>query len=62
MLQKLAAGNHAGPFRGPFTITRIQPSDILEEDTGDSAFGTLSNIDHAGAKRVDHKNARAHQR
>ncbi|WP_449354370.1 pirin family protein [Virgibacillus natechei] len=47
MLQKLAAGNHAVPYRGPFTITRIQPSDILEEDTGDSAFGTLSNIDHA---------------
>ncbi|WP_249870070.1 pirin family protein [Oceanobacillus saliphilus] len=51
MLQKLRAGNHAQPFRGPFTITRIQPSDILEEDTGDSAFGPLSNIDHAVMKK-----------
>ena len=29
MLQKLEAGNHAQPFRGPFTITRVQPGDIL---------------------------------
>ncbi|MGJ9458733.1 pirin family protein [Oceanobacillus sp. CF4.6] len=51
MLQKLSAGNHAQPFRGPFSITRIQPSDILKEETGDSAFGPLSNIDHAVMKK-----------
>jgi quercetin 2,3-dioxygenase len=51
MLQKLSAGNHAQPFRGPFSITRIQPSDILKEETDDSAFGPLSNIDHAVMKK-----------
>ncbi|PAV27837.1 hypothetical protein CIL05_20015 [Virgibacillus profundi] len=51
MLQKLQAGNHPQPFKGPFSITRIQPSDILKEDTGDTAFGPLSNIDHAVMKK-----------
>ncbi|WP_087973242.1 pirin family protein [Oceanobacillus rekensis] len=51
MLQKLSAGYHAQPFRGPFSITRIQPSDILKEETDDSAFGPLSNIDHAIMKK-----------
>ncbi|MFC4024399.1 pirin family protein [Oceanobacillus longus] len=51
MLQKLSAGNHAQPFRGPFSITRIQPSDILKEETDDSAFGPLSNIDYAVMKK-----------
>lgn len=51
MIQVLRAGNHYQPFRGPFTITRIQPSDIFEEDIDDSAFGTLSNIDHAIMKK-----------
>lgn len=51
MLQKLSVGNHAQPFKGPFSITRIQPSDILEKDISDSAFGPLSNIDHAVMKK-----------
>lgn len=51
MIQVLRAGNHYQPFKGPFTITRIQPSDIFEEDVEDSAFGTLSNIDHAVIKK-----------
>jgi quercetin 2,3-dioxygenase len=51
MLQKLTAGDHAQPFRGPFSITRIQPSDILKEDIGDWAFGPLSIIDHAVMKK-----------
>lgn len=51
MIQVLRAGNHYQPFRGPFTITRIQPSDIFEESIEDSAFGTLSNIDHAVMKK-----------
>ena len=51
MLRKLAAGNHAQPFRGPISITRIQPSDIFAEDTEDSAFGPLSIIDHAVMKK-----------
>ncbi|TQR10345.1 pirin family protein [Psychrobacillus soli] len=51
MIQVLRAGNHYQPFRGPFTITRIQPSDIFEESIEDSVFGTLSNIDHAVMKK-----------
>lgn len=51
MIQVLRAGNHDQPFRGPFTITRIKPSDILGEDIDDSAFGTLSIIDHAVMKK-----------
>ena len=51
MLRKLTAGDHAQPFRGPFSITRIHPSDILKEDTGDWAFGPLSIIDHAVMKK-----------
>lgn len=51
MLQKLAAGNHAVPFRGPFTITRVQPGDILGDETTDTAFGPLAIIDHAVMKK-----------
>lgn len=51
MLQKLPSGNHPQPFKGPFSITRIQPSDILEEEIEDTAFGPLSNIDHAVMKK-----------
>jgi len=51
VIQVLRAGNHDQPFRGPFTITRIKPSDILGEDIDDSAFGTLSIIDHAVMKK-----------
>ena len=29
MIRKLIADNHEQPFTGPFTITRIQPGDIL---------------------------------
>lgn len=32
MIQKLTADNHKQPFKGPFTITRIQPGDILIEE------------------------------
>ena len=51
MMQILRAGNHYQPFRGPFTITRIQPSDILDMETNDTAFGPLSTIDHAIMKK-----------
>lgn len=51
LLQKLEAGNHAEPFRGPFTITRVQPGDILGNKTTDTAFGPLAIIDHAVMKK-----------
>ncbi len=51
MLQKLDAVNHAKPFRGPFEITRVQPGDILGDETADSAFGPLAIIDHAVIKK-----------
>ncbi|HIW32925.1 MAG TPA: pirin family protein [Candidatus Paenibacillus intestinavium] len=51
MLQKLEAGNHAEPFRGPFTITRVQPGNIFGEKSMDSAFGPLAIIDHAVMKK-----------
>jgi len=51
VLQKLEAGNHAQPFRGPFTITRVQPGDILADKTADTAFGPLAIIDHAVMKK-----------
>ena len=51
MLQKLKAGNHAQPFRGPFTITRVHPGDILGNKTADTAFGPLAVIDHAVMKK-----------
>ncbi|MDV6378572.1 pirin family protein [Sporosarcina sp. GW1-11] len=51
MLQKLEAGNHAQPFRGPFTITRVHPGNILENETMDTAFGPLAIIDHAVMKK-----------
>lgn len=47
LIQILRAGNHYQPFRGPFAITRIQPSDILDVEMNDPAFGPLSTIDHA---------------
>ncbi|MGN7298571.1 pirin family protein [Ferdinandcohnia sp. SAFN-114] len=50
MLQKLSAEKHWQPYKGPFTITRIQPGDILEENK-DFAFGPLSIIDHAVMKK-----------
>ncbi|MDW0118293.1 pirin family protein [Sporosarcina thermotolerans] len=51
MIQKLEAKNHAQPFRGPFTITRVQPGDILRNKTSDTAFGPLAIIDHAVMKK-----------
>jgi redox-sensitive bicupin YhaK (pirin superfamily) len=51
ILKKLNAGNHAQPFRGPFSITRIQPGDIFEDETEDFAFGPLAIIDHAVMKK-----------
>ncbi|RFB18535.1 hypothetical protein DZB84_06415 [Bacillus sp. HNG] len=50
MLQKLSAQKHWQPYKGPFTITRIQPGDILEENE-DFTFGPLSIIDHAVMKK-----------
>ncbi|MEH7238678.1 pirin family protein [Bacillus sp. JJ1562] len=50
MLRKLSAEKHWQPFKGPFTITRIQPGDILEENE-DFSFGPLSIIDHAVMKK-----------
>lgn len=47
MLQKLKSGNHPEPFKGPFSITRILPGRIFGRKSTDSAFGPLSNIDHA---------------
>lgn len=51
LLQKLKADNHAQPFRGPFSITRVQPGDILGDKTEDTAFGPLAIIDHAVMKK-----------
>jgi len=51
MIQKLTSDKHTQPFKGPFSITRIHPGDILQEKTDDFAFGTLSNIDHAVMKK-----------
>lgn len=51
MLQKLEAGNHAQPFRGPFTIARVQPGDIFGDKAADTAFGPLAIIDHAVMKK-----------
>ncbi|ARD48502.1 pirin family protein [Sporosarcina sp. P33] len=51
MLQKLEAGKHAKPFRGPFTITRVQPGNVLGDKTTDTAFGPLAIIDHAVMKK-----------
>ncbi|AXF55329.1 pirin family protein [Salicibibacter kimchii] len=44
MLQKLSADHHSQPFKGPFSITRIHPADLLNA-------GPLSNIDHATMKK-----------
>ncbi|MBS4210592.1 pirin family protein [Bacillus sp. FJAT-50079] len=51
MIQKLTADNHKQPFKGPFTITRIQPGAIFIGEKGDTAFGPLSIIDHALMKK-----------
>ena len=51
LLQKLRSGNHAQPFRGPFTITRVHPGDIFGNKTADTAFGPLAIIDHAVMKK-----------
>lgn len=50
MLHKLSADKHLQPFKGPFTITRIQPGDI-KEGNSDFSFGPLSIIDHAVMKK-----------
>jgi quercetin 2,3-dioxygenase len=50
LIKKLEAGDHAQPFRGPFTITRVHPGDILGDKTADTAFGPLAVIDHAFMK------------
>src|SRR5690606_7026080 len=50
MLRKLSADKHKQPFKGPISITRIQPGDLLENETGDFSFGPLSIIDHATMK------------
>lgn len=50
LLKKLNAENHTQPFRGPFTITRVQPG-ILGDKTDDLSFGPLAIIDHAVMKK-----------
>lgn len=47
MIKKLSNKHHKQPFRGPISITRVQPGDILERNQEDTAFGPLSIIDHA---------------
>jgi len=47
LLQKLTADNHSQPIKGPFSITRVRPGNILGNQSADIAFGPLSNIDHA---------------
>lgn len=51
MLQKLSAQKHAQPFKGPISITRVKPGDILENGSKDFAFGPLAIIDHAVMKK-----------
>ncbi|GGA61822.1 pirin family protein [Ornithinibacillus halotolerans] len=52
MLYKLSAHNHKQPFKGPFTITRVQTTgNILRDKAKDTAFGSLSYIDHAVMKK-----------
>jgi redox-sensitive bicupin YhaK (pirin superfamily) len=51
MLQKLTTTNHTKPFKGPISITRIQPGDIFEDKSTDFAFGPLAIIDHAVIKK-----------
>ncbi|PIC69108.1 hypothetical protein CSV77_15595 [Sporosarcina sp. P16b] len=51
MLQKLAASSHSKPFTGPFTITRVQPGNILQDEKKDTTFGPLAIIDHAVMKK-----------
>ncbi|SOC40032.1 hypothetical protein SAMN05877842_1079 [Ureibacillus acetophenoni] len=50
-MKKLSAHEHKQPFKGPFTITRVQPGRIFGEETDDLAFGPLSVIDHAVMKK-----------
>lgn len=47
MLIKLSKGVHKRPFKGPFSITRVQTGDILQGESDDFAFGPLAVIDHA---------------
>ncbi|WP_052123969.1 pirin family protein [Ureibacillus manganicus] len=51
MIKKLSSHQHKQPFKGPFTITRIQPGRILGDAIDDFAFGPLSIIDHAVMKK-----------
>ncbi|MTW87787.1 hypothetical protein F3157_19405 [Virgibacillus dakarensis] len=52
MLQKLVAESHRQPFKGPFTITRVQPGNILGAKHADTGFGPLAIIDHAVIKKA----------
>lgn len=51
MIKKLTRDKHKQPFKGFFTATRVQPSDIFDEETTDPAFGPLAIIDHAVMKK-----------
>lgn len=51
MLQKLSADKHKQPYKGYFTVTRVQPGDIVDQKFHDTAFGPLSVIDHAMMKK-----------
>lgn len=46
LLQKLKAKNHAQPFKGPFSITRVQPGNVIGNKNADTAFGPIAIIDH----------------
>lgn len=47
MIKKLTNENHQQPFRGPISITRIEPGKIFNDNRKDTAFGPLSILDHA---------------
>lgn len=47
MLQKLTKESHTNPFKKPFSLTRVKPGKILDNEATDTAFGPLAIIDHA---------------
>lgn len=57
LLQKLKAKNHAQPFKGPFTIRRVQPGNVIGNKNADTVFGPMAIIDHA--EKVKGRNHKA---
>src|SRR5690625_5653834 len=47
LLQKLTKESHTNPFKKPFSLTRVKPGKILDNEATDTAFGPLAIIDHA---------------